>query len=482
MVVVIAAGIAAAPALALSPSVETLPASSIGETGATLNGKVNPNGGETKMYFEYGTTTSYGTKTTEVNVGSGSSTLEKNQPISGLKDRTTYHYRIVATNSSGTSFGADQAFTTVGAPEVLSTSSEPHASGEGATLKAWVLPYGLETTYQFEYGTQPGTYTAIAPIPGESAGNGYTVKMVSYTLTGLKPGTKYYWRITASNSSGEADGNELSFWSSNVPGVTIQPASDIRRFKATLSGTVEPHELATKYFFEYGKTTSYGSKTATKEISGETLSASVSETVGLAPDTLYHYRLVAENSDGTVVSSDSTFTTLGMAELSAAESAPMKAVSSNLTIGGRPCTEAEFNGEVEENPGALQNATTAKLQSGATGCAFGELNVKYKRAIQKFEEAAFEYQSNAAGEIVVQTTSEFRLIGTVYTGGLKLAECEYNLNISDIVEAGASLEPTLTGKMEKLSGHAVFCPGTEAVSGEFAITSEGGPVEAEPWP
>ncbi|HEY8501370.1 MAG TPA: hypothetical protein VIL21_01680, partial [Solirubrobacterales bacterium] len=74
---VVVAGIAAAPALALSPSVETLPASSVAETTATLNGKVNPNGLETKFYFEYGTTTSYGSKTAETNAGSGSSTLEK---------------------------------------------------------------------------------------------------------------------------------------------------------------------------------------------------------------------------------------------------------------------------------------------------------------------------------------------------------------------------------------------------------------------
>jgi hypothetical protein len=106
-------GIAAAPALALSPSVATLAASSIEQTSAILRGEVNPNGSETKAYFEYGTTTSYGTKTTEVNVGSGTSTLEHTQSIGGLKPNTVYHYRIAATNAFGTSQGLDKTFTTL---------------------------------------------------------------------------------------------------------------------------------------------------------------------------------------------------------------------------------------------------------------------------------------------------------------------------------------------------------------------------------
>ena len=483
----VTAGIIAASAFALSPSVETLPASSVAETSATLNGKVNPNGLETKYFFEYGPTTSYGSKTAEVSAGSGSSAVEKSQGVSGLTKVTDYHYRIVASNSSGTSFGADQTFKTVGPPEALTVSVEPHASGEGATLNAWIQPNGQATTYQFEYGTSSGSYTAKVPIPAESAGSGFTVAKVSTTATGLLPGTKYFVRATATNASGKANGNELSFWSSKVPGVSTQPASDIRRFKATISGVVEPHELATKYFFEYGTTTSYGSKTTTKELSAETVSASVAQIVkSLSPKTLYHYRLVAENSAGTVASADTTFTTLGLAVLSVegkwlGGGSPLKAYSSNFTIGGRACTEAEFNGETKENPAALQRVATMKLQSGETGCSFGELNVKYKKGIHKEEDSAFEYGANAAGNIVINTTSEFRLIGTSYSGAFKLAECEYNLAASATVESGKPLEPTLTGKMEVVKGSA-FCPGSETVSGKFAITSEGKAVVANPWP
>ncbi len=87
-------------------------ATKVESTGATLNGIVNPNGGTTKYYFEYGTTESYGTKTAEVSVGSGTSNLEESKAITGLAPETTYHFRIVTTSSIGTTYGLDQVFST----------------------------------------------------------------------------------------------------------------------------------------------------------------------------------------------------------------------------------------------------------------------------------------------------------------------------------------------------------------------------------
>lgn len=205
------AGVVAVPALALSPSVETLPATPVASSTATLNGKVNPNSLETKAYFEYGTTTSYGSKTAEVNVGSGGTTLERNEPISSLSPGTTYHFRIVATNSSGTSQGADKTFTTTSPPTAATWIAKMEDAGEAATLQAFVNPKGLSTTYQFEYGTKSGTYTTTAPIPAESAGSGTESKTVSYKITGLTPNTKYYYRVSASNAAGKTYGESSPF-------------------------------------------------------------------------------------------------------------------------------------------------------------------------------------------------------------------------------------------------------------------------------
>lgn len=241
---VLATGITAAPALALSPAVATSPASSIAETTATLNGTVNPNGSETKFYFEYGTTTSYGSKTSEVSAGSGTATLEKNQSIGSLTKNTLYHYRIVASNAFGTSQGVDQTFITVGAPGVETTEGVPAPSGEAATLKADVDPNGQATTYQFEYGTESGVYTKTVPAVAESAGSGYEPKAVSYEVTGLTKNTTYYFRVTASNASGKANGAEKSFSTATASALT-SPAGTALKVGAAISA-VDEGEISLK--------------------------------------------------------------------------------------------------------------------------------------------------------------------------------------------------------------------------------------------
>ena len=101
-----------ASAAASPPAVTTSSASDIGQSAATLSGTVNPSGQSTTYYFQYGTTTSYGTQTSPANVGSGSTPVGVHQAIFGLAPKTTYHYRLVATNSAGTTNGTDQTFTT----------------------------------------------------------------------------------------------------------------------------------------------------------------------------------------------------------------------------------------------------------------------------------------------------------------------------------------------------------------------------------
>jgi hypothetical protein len=94
-------------------SATTGAASSIDVNSATLNGTVRPNGTATIAYFEYGPTISYGSVTPATNVGSGTVDIPVSADIDGLEPGTTYHFRIVATNSSGTRFCADATFVTL---------------------------------------------------------------------------------------------------------------------------------------------------------------------------------------------------------------------------------------------------------------------------------------------------------------------------------------------------------------------------------
>jgi hypothetical protein len=94
------------------PFVQTDAASAIGETLATLNGEANPEGSETTVYFQWGLTVAYGNTTTPGSAGSGEVLVPFSFSISGLTGSTIYHFRAVATNSSGTAFGDDKQFTT----------------------------------------------------------------------------------------------------------------------------------------------------------------------------------------------------------------------------------------------------------------------------------------------------------------------------------------------------------------------------------
>ncbi len=83
-------------------------------TGATLNGKVDPNGQSTSYKFEYGTTEAYGQSmpVSPKSVGSGNAHVTVTEAIDGLKPETAYHFRLVATTSKGTINGVDRTFKT----------------------------------------------------------------------------------------------------------------------------------------------------------------------------------------------------------------------------------------------------------------------------------------------------------------------------------------------------------------------------------
>lgn len=82
---------------------------------------------------------------------------------------------------------------------------------------------------------------------------------------------------------------------------------------AVLRGTVNPGNLATTYWFEYGVSSAYGSSVPVTQNaaagSGGEAGAVSQQIFGLAAATTYHYRLVARNSLGTVASPDAEFTT-----------------------------------------------------------------------------------------------------------------------------------------------------------------------------
>jgi hypothetical protein len=111
-----------------------------------LIGTVNPHGAATTIYFQYGTTTKYGTNTPAVPVGAGTANKRVTADIAGLVPNQKYHYRLVAENPLGVVSGADRTFTTKKQPLGLSLAATPNP-----------VPFGGTTTLA---GTLSGTGSA----------------------------------------------------------------------------------------------------------------------------------------------------------------------------------------------------------------------------------------------------------------------------------------------------------------------------------
>jgi hypothetical protein len=97
--------------------------SAIGPHGATVIGIVNPEQLPTTYRFQYGKTTAYGSHTAPASAGSGASGVPALARLAGLKPNTVYHYRLVATNTDGSSLppGIDRSFKTAfGGVEIVS--------------------------------------------------------------------------------------------------------------------------------------------------------------------------------------------------------------------------------------------------------------------------------------------------------------------------------------------------------------------------
>ncbi|HEU4978690.1 MAG TPA: fibronectin type III domain-containing protein, partial [Solirubrobacteraceae bacterium] len=208
------------------PAATTGTSTDVGQSTATFTGTVNPEGVPATYHFDYGTSTSYGLTTAETSAGTGSSDVAVSVPVSGLTSDTTYHVRLVATNAAGVTRGADVTLRTLAPPRAPSagTGGARSVTPTGATLTGTVYPHGQATTYHFDYGTSK-SYGASTAETG--AGASTSGVRVSAAIAGLKPYTKYHYRVVATNATGVARGNDHTFTTLRLPqAVTLSAAPE----------------------------------------------------------------------------------------------------------------------------------------------------------------------------------------------------------------------------------------------------------------
>jgi hypothetical protein len=182
------------------PQVTTNASTGVEETNATLWGYLYDEGGESCTgRFEYGTTTSYGTNTTNQTISEGE---EFSAGINSLTSGQLYHYRAYVNNTYGSDTGNDITFLTKPQPP---TSFNAQANNSTTNYLTWTIGTGANTTY-IERNTSSnwalGEATEI-----------YNGSAAFYEDSGINQGTTYYYQAWSYSEWTEI--STLFQWSDN---------------------------------------------------------------------------------------------------------------------------------------------------------------------------------------------------------------------------------------------------------------------------
>jgi len=183
--------------------------------------------------------------------------------------------------------------------------------------------------------------------PGTIAA-GTTLDFASLPLSGLSPNTTYHFRARVTSNQGTAYSPDAILTTASLPVVTTAPATSVTDISAVLNGNATVYGGYLNLYFEYGKTTSYGSTAYPNpsSLSGNTSSSLSGWTSQLSPNTTYHYRLRGTNSAGeSYYGADQTFVTAPPSTLPAISTgapsfqATLAALrANNIMSGGSPAT------------------------------------------------------------------------------------------------------------------------------------------------
>ena len=166
-------------AFAAAPGVLYGEPTNVTQSGAVLQGSINPSDKPTTYYFEYGTTTGYGATTAQATLPKSKAWQAVSAVITGLSAGSTYHYRIVAWNGGGTK---DK---TVGSDHTFTTAAPPDSPGDPSSSPG-------DTTQDVSGGgTQPDPGDGLRPTLGSSV----VVHAVAGRVLVRRPGSGRFARL-----------------------------------------------------------------------------------------------------------------------------------------------------------------------------------------------------------------------------------------------------------------------------------------------
>jgi hypothetical protein len=196
------------------PVSTTLDVSNLFYNRATLRGEVTANQSLTTVWFEVGTSSTYGnTVPANPHTVNGSTPVAVSDDLLSLNPNTTYYYRLKATNEGGTSYGSNMTFTTpvIPAPTPVTGGAQPLS--HSAVIHGTINTHGAPSMVYFEYGTTTAYGQEIF------VGNNivtYSDSAVSAALTSLSPSTNYHYCLKATSAGGTATGSDQNFSTSQL--------------------------------------------------------------------------------------------------------------------------------------------------------------------------------------------------------------------------------------------------------------------------
>jgi len=400
------------------PTVTTLAPASITNTSAIFNAEANPNQSAATGYFRYATTSpgacndSFGTRaplTGGATLGNGTSAVAYTQTVSTLTAGATYYVCAIASNVSGTRFGAVLSFTTPAGPAVT-TAAATLVTSTAATLNGSANPNLTAATGYFRYAaTNPGTcsdaFGTRAPTTGGTAlGSGSTTVAYSEAVTSLVAGTTYYYCALATNAVGTGVGTVLSFTTPGAPTVVTLPATAITSTGAMLAATANPNAAVTTGWFRYDTTApgtctdAFGTRapiTGTIAVGNGTTALPYGQALtGLVAGTTYYYCALATNAVGTRMGAVLSFTSAAPPTVTSEAATSVTATTATLNGTATPnqaATTAWFRYSATMPSGCDDSFGTRAPLTGGTDVGSGGAAVPYARPVTALAPATTYY-------------------------------------------------------------------------------------------
>jgi hypothetical protein len=195
------------------PSVSLAGFGEITPTSVKMLATVDPEGQPTtSCHFDFSKNYSYSNSLpcAEGVVQSGSGDRLVSATAMGVQQGTTYHYRVVVSNSNGTVEPASGTFVPSDVPHLGGTwATDVHS--DSVRLNAEISPEGVPTTYRFQYGAADCSANPCSESDLGQAGKGLVQIPLGTVVTGLAPGTTYHYRVITVNQAGTIYGPDRTF-------------------------------------------------------------------------------------------------------------------------------------------------------------------------------------------------------------------------------------------------------------------------------